>query len=170
MGNNQFVKNILKYVPIKNCMNETGRLYISEHFEYKSGNVEFLYSNVRLTSKFQLNIFLVVVALGINSDLTYGAGLPFSSDESLYNLNINIDGLVAYRNQARNGANICFAISSSISNIILTNKFSAYATSVQTGAWYNTDISTTQSWFAVTNCIFECNFSEEGIAWFFNIH
>ena len=162
VGNNQFVKNILTHVPIRNCMNETGRLYFSELSEYKGGNVEFLYSDINQTfSNFRLDISLVLFALGINGD-PCGAGLSLSSDESLYNLSINIDGLVAYRNQAGNGANFCFDISSPISNITLTNIFSAYATSVGSGAWYITDIhSTISSWFIVTNATFECNFSED---------
>ena len=161
VGNNQFVKNIFQDVPIRNCMNETGSLYISGPLsEYNGGNVEFLYSNINHTSSlFQLDIFLVVLALGLNSDDLNGAGLTISSDESLNNLNINIDGLVTYRNQAGNGANFCFATSSPISNIMLTNIFSAYATSIATGAWYNTDISTITSWFTVKNAAFECNFS-----------
>ena len=164
VGNNQFVKKIFQDVPIRNCKNETGSLYITGSLtEYKGGNVEFIYSNVSLTSSnIQLNILLVVVALGINRDDSYGAGLAISSDESLHNLNINIDDLITYRNQAGTGANFCFAVSSPISNITLTNIFSAYATSVGTGAWYNTDISTIASWFTVTNVTFECNLSQEG--------
>ena len=165
VGNNQFVKNLFQDEPIRNCKNEVGSLYKSGPLsEYKGGNVEFLYSDVSLPSNFQLNIFLVVFALGINSG-SYGAGLTLSSDESMYNLSINIDGLVAYRNQAGNGngANMYFDISSPISNITLTNVFSAYATSVGTGAWYSTDITTITSWFAVTNSTFECNFSEQGV-------
>ena len=164
VGNNQFVKKIFQDVPIRNCMNETSSLYITGSLtEYNGGNVEFVYSNVSLTtSNIQLNILLVVVALGINRDDSCGAGLAISSDESLYNLNVNIDDLVTYRNQAGTGANFCFAISSPISIITLTNIFSAYATSVGTGAWYNTDISTIASWFKVTNATFECNLSQEG--------
>ena len=164
VGNNQFVKKIFQDVPIRNCMNETGSLYITGSLtEYKGGNVGFVYSNVSLTSSnIQLKILLVVVALGINHDDLCGAGLAISSDESLHNMNINIDDLVTYRNQAGTGANFCFAVSSPISNITLTNIFSAYATSVGTGAWYNTDISTIASWFKVTNATFECNLSQVG--------
>ena len=165
VANNQFVKNILKHVPIKNCMNETGRLYLSESSKYKGGNVEFLYSDINHTfSNFHLDISFVLFALGINGD-PCGAGLSLSSDESLYNLSINIDDLVAYRNYVGNGngANFCFDISSPISNITLTNIFSAYATSVGSGAWYSTDIhSTIPSCFTVTNATFECNFSYLG--------
>ena len=158
MGNNQFVKNVVKHVPIRNCMNETGHLYLSE---YKGGNVEFLYSDINYTSSnCQLDISLVLFALGINGDL-FGAGLSLSSDESMYNLSINIDGLVVYRNYGY-GANFYFDISSPISNITLTNIFSAYATSVGTGASYITNISTIVSWFMVTNATFECNLSQEG--------
>ena len=165
VANNQFGKNILKNMPIRNCMNETGHLYFSELSEYKGGNVEFLYSDINQTfSHLRLDISLVLFALGINGD-PCGAGLSLSSDESLYNLSINIDDLVAYRNHVGNGngANFCFDISSPISNITLTNIFSAYATSYESGAWYITDISSTiSSWFIVTNATFECNFSFEG--------
>ena len=160
VGNNQLVKNVVKHVPIRNCMNETGHLYLSE---YKGGNVEFLYSDINYTSSnCQLDISLVLFALGINGDLC-GAGLSLSSDESMYmyNLSINIDGLVAYRNYGY-GANFYFDISSPISNITLTNIFSAYATSVGTSASYITNISTIASWFMVTNATFECNLSQEG--------
>ena len=158
VGNNQFVKNVVKHVPIRNCMNETGHLYLSE---YKGGNVEFLYSDINYTSSnCRLDISLVLFALGINGDLC-GAGLSLSSDESMYNLSINIDGLVAYRNYGY-GANFYFDISSPISSITLTNIFSAYATSVGTGASYITNISTIASWFMVTNATFECNLSQEG--------
>ena len=164
VGNNQFEKKIFQDVLIRNCMNETGSLYISGSLtEYKGGNVEFFYSNVSLiSSNIRLKILLVVVALGINRDDSCGAGLAISSDESLHNMNINIDDLITYRNQAGTGANFYFAISSPISNITLTNIFSAYATSVGTGAWYTTDISTIASWFTVTNAKFECNLSQEG--------
>ena len=164
VGNNQFVKNIYQDVPIRNCMNETGSLYIPQGLSvYNGGNIELLYSNVSFTSSnIQLNVFLVVLALGINSD-SDGAGLTISSDESLYNLSINIDGLVAYRNQAENGANFYFAISSTISNVTLTNIYSAYATSAESGAWYYSDSSTITTWLTVKNAIFECNFSEQEI-------
>ena len=164
VGNNHFVKNMLKYVPIRNCMNEAGSLYISEYFEYKGGNVHFVYSNVSPSSlNFQLDIFLVVSALGINGG-PYGAGLTFRSDKSMYNLSITIDGLVAYRNHVGNGdgANFYFDILCPVSNITLTNIFSAYATLHGSGAWYYTDVSTITSWFTVTNATFECNFSEDG--------
>ena len=172
VGNNQFVKKIFQDVLIRNCMNETGSLYISGSLtEYKGGNVEFFYSNVSLiSSNIRLKILLVVVALGINRDDSCGAGLAISSDESLHNMNINIDDLITYRNQAGTGANFCFAISSPISNITLTNIFSAYATSVGTGAWYTTDISTIASWFTVTNAKFECNLSQEGYGSSLYIH
>ena len=165
VGNNQFVKNMLAYVPIRNCMNDTGRLYISEHFEYKGGNVHLEYSNVSHSSlRFQLDISLVVSALGINGG-QHGAGLTFRAYESMYNLNITIDGLIVYRNHVGygNGVNFLFDISSSISNIILINIFSAYATLHGSGAWYSsTAVSTVPSWFIVTNATFECSFSEGG--------
>ena len=164
VGNNQLVKNIFQDVPIRNCMNETGSLYISQGLPaYNGGNIELLYSDVSLmSSNIQLNISLVVLALGINSDGN-GAGLTISSDESLYNLSINIDGLVAYRNQAWNGANFYIAISSPISNVTLTNIFSAYAISVESGAWYYSYSSTNTTWLTVKNAIFECNFSEQDL-------
>ena len=42
VGDNQFVKKTFQDVPIRNCMNETGRLYITGSLtKYKGGNVEF---------------------------------------------------------------------------------------------------------------------------------
>ena len=164
VGNNQLVKNIYQDVHIRNCMNETGSLYIPQGLSvYNGGNIELLYSDVSLTSSnIQLNISMVVLALGINS-ASDGAGLKISSDGSLYNLSINIDGLVAYRNQAWDGANFYFAISSPISNVTLTNIFSAYAISVENGALYYSDSSTNTTLLTVKNAIFECNFSEQDL-------
>ena len=163
--NNQFVKKIYQYESIRNCINETGSLYIPQRLSvYKGGNIELLYSDVSLTSSnIQLYISSMVLALGINSAKD-GAGLTISSDGSLYNLSINIDGLVTYRNQAEIGANFYFAISSPISNVTLTNIFSAYATSKGTGALYFSDSSSNTTWLTVKNAIFECNFLEQDIA------
>ena len=163
VGNNQFVKNNLQVGPIRNCFNETGSLYIFPVLSaYKGGNVEFLYSSVSLPyySIIELKIYLVILALGINNDSNAGAGLSFISDESLHNnLNISIDGLVTYRNHADDGANLYINIYSPVSNITLTKIFSAYATSVATGALYS--IASSNAWFTVKNATFECNFSEQ---------
>ena len=160
VGSNQYVKNNLQQVPIKNCMNEVGRLYVPDNSGF-GGNIIFQYSNVPTTSlKCQINIFYVLVALGIN-DGPYGAGLTLISNEENKNLTVNIDNLVTYRNNGYNGTNF-YIFSSSNASVVLTNIFSAYATSVSSGGIYDYKRPVYKSLFTIKHSIFECNFSEEG--------
>ena len=160
VGSNQYVKNNLQQVPIKNCMNEVGRLYVPDNSGF-GGNIIFQYSNeVPTTSlKCQINIFYVLVALGIN-DGPYGAGLTLISNEDNKNLTVYIDNIVTYRNNGYNGTNF-YISSSSNASVMLTNIFSAYATSVSSGGLYEYIKPVYQSLFTVKNSIFECNFSEQ---------
>ena len=178
VGNNQIVKDIARYyVYIRNCRNEIGTLY--ENYEidssyyvmYSGGNIYLHYDdNVNsavTTCMHQLSISFILVALGMDASFSIiaspgtGTGLSLVMDQSLYNVNISIDNLVAYRNQAYQGTNLYISVSSAISNVTVTNIFSAYASSISSGVYYSTSLHSAPSWFVLKDSTFQCNWVDD---------
>ena len=171
VGNNQYVKDLLQTVPIGNCKNEKGHLYLfNESFNnsnYRGGNVLLYFDDSTLIQNDKLRISFILVALGMDAyfnDMYYttlGTGLSLEMNQSLYDMTIIIDNLVAYRNQGGKGANICIDIANSTSNMSLTNIRSSYATAVGSGVHYSVSVQTyvSSSLFSCRGCMFECSFS-----------
>ena len=162
VANNQYLKRNLRKKPIKNCFNESGSLYlyIPDKVVYGGGNIYILYCYAPATSSI-LNFSYVLVALGISDDL-YGAGFTFIGVEEKMQLNVYIDNLVTYRNNGQNGSNLLIATSALNANITLSNIFSMYATSTDSGILYSEENSIQPAWFTIKDSKFECNFSEKG--------
>ena len=170
MGNNQYVKYLLQPVPIHNCKNEIGHLYIfNESFDnsnYTGGNVLLQFDDSTLIQNDQLSISFILVALGMDAyfndtyHTTLGTGFSLEMNQSLYDMTITIDNLVAYRNQGANGANIYIDVTNSTSHMLLTNVMSSYATAVGSGVHYSVSVQTyvSSSLFICRGCVFQCNF------------
>ena len=171
VGNNQYVKDLLQPVPISNCKNEIGHLYrFNESFDnsnYTGGNVLLYFDDSSLIQNDQLRISFILVALGMDAyfndmyHYTLGTGLSIEMNQSLYDMTITIDNLVAYRNQGANGANIYIDVTNSTSNTLLTNVTSSYAAAFESGVYYSVRVqaSVSSNLFSCRGCMFVCSYT-----------
>ena len=174
VGNNQYVKDLLQPMSIKNCKNETGNLYTNDgiytNIYYRGGNIYLYYDDSNLIANDELEISFILVAMGMDTcffdgdedyyhNVNYcyvpGTGLSLEMDQSLYSMNITIDDLVAYRNQGVDGANIYINVANSTSYVMLSNINSSYATSYYSAV-------TTLSLFSLKDSMFQCSFASFG--------
>ena len=163
IGNNQFYKSLLESESIFNCKNEVWNTYqwsSSSLSERNGGNILFKY-NDGLSNMAPLGHSLLVshvlVALGIDaSEKSSGAGLSIDmSAENVVGIDIAINNVTSYRNQAYQGANMYLI---SYSNVTVTGLYSSYAASPNTGARYVLySLGGVESFFTLSDSVFECN-------------
>ena len=162
VANSQYLKRTLRKMPIKNCFNESGSLYMPDDLQTSGGNIFILYYPFQDTwTSSILNLSYVLVALGVTDD-QISAGLTLMGDTQNIHLNAYIDNLVTYRNHGHNGSNFLIITSSRSANITFANIFSMYATSTDNGAYYHDSSALLPASFTIKNSKFECNYSEKG--------